>query len=479
MGKNQRNLVVRTNAINVPVIYYQKRSPMWKPIFLLSIVLLYFSSQLQAQCLTAPSPPSCTGTEALATDNETINAGVEKWYYGSATTFNSLTMNGGTLTVCGDLTVDKFYMDSGTIYVRPGGRFVIGSGIGAGLILKGNSYFYNYGTFEVQRNLSLDNGWASPAKPNIVFNAISSTFSMANQYLVINNADSWFVNNGASSFWGIITDPMSSAGSVCLGNGSTTRMSILINKVANTYTVPVGAACVYVNQWSQFYGKLTSDSSLYACLGSGHSSDAGCVPFGCTPNNWGAAHVLTNCAGCAAISVLAVQFTGFSLTKQGTGQLELEWQVSAAMNGGTFRVLRSADGRNFLPIDSISVTDRLQTVFQSIDNHPQPGENFYMINYIDPSTGKTCQSQMARATFETISIYPSPFTTSFFIRRNEADKLERLIITDVNGQNVAFNTMTRAAGITEVLLSPQLPAGIYLVHMLTRNNVTVKTIMKR
>ena len=136
---------------------------MWKPIFLLSIVLLYFSSQIQAQCISAPSPPDCNGTESLVTDNETINAGVDRWFYGAAATFGSLTMNGGTLTVCGDLTIDRFYMDSGTIYVRPGARFVIGSGIGAGLILKGHSYLYNYGTFEIQRNLSLDNGWASPA----------------------------------------------------------------------------------------------------------------------------------------------------------------------------------------------------------------------------------------------------------------------------------------------------------------------------
>ena len=33
---------------------------------------------------------------------------------------------------------------------------------------------------------------------------------MNNQYFVINNADSWFVNKGKAYFHGIITDPQSS-----------------------------------------------------------------------------------------------------------------------------------------------------------------------------------------------------------------------------------------------------------------------------
>ena len=44
-------------------------------------------------------------------------------YYGATTTHNMLTLKGGTLIVCGNLTIDKFYMDSGKIYVRLGRRF--------------------------------------------------------------------------------------------------------------------------------------------------------------------------------------------------------------------------------------------------------------------------------------------------------------------------------------------------------------------
>ena len=451
---------------------------MWKPITLLPVLVFFLAALARGQCITAPPPPDCNETETLLTDNFTLDEGITRWYYGTTTTMNSLRMNGGTLIVCGDLTIDKFYMDSGTIFVRPGARFVIGGGIGEGLILRGHSYIYNYGRVEVQRNLSLDNGWATPEKPNIIFNSTMATFTMANQYLVINNANSWFVNNGASHFWGIITDPQSSPGSVCLGNGSTTRMSILINKVANTYSVPSGNACVYVNQWSQFYGALTSDSSLHACLGSGHSSDASCAPFGCTPNNWGAAHVLTNCAGCAAISVLPVRFDRFELTKRANERFQLEWHMNAGVNGGRFIVMRSNDGRNFIAIDSLLLTAPGQSVFQIIDNNPNPGENFYMINYTDPGSAKSIQSQTVRALFETISIYPGPLNKSFFIRHTEAERPQRVMVTDINGQNIKVKTEFKGNGITEILLSPTLPPGIYVVHLMTRNRVLAKTVVR-
>lgn len=450
---------------------------MWKPI-LLSILYFSFPFFLRAQCITAPPLPDCNGSESGVVDNESLNFGMSKWYYGPPTTFNSLTLNGGTLVVCGDLTVDKFYMDSGIIYVRPGARFVIGSGIGAGVILKGNSFIYNFGTLEIQRNLSLDNGYASASKPNLLINATrTSVFTMANQYLVINNPFSWFVNKGSAHCWGIITDAMSSPGSVCLGNGSTTRMSVLINKVANAYAAPHGNACVYVNQYSQFYGQLTAYPVLHVCLGSGHTSDTGCIPFGCAPNNWGMAQVFTSCSGCAALGVLSTQFIDFSVDKNPHGTVNLSWKMNSTMPGGTFRILRSADGRRFIAIDSITASSQGQINFNSIDNDPIPGENYYMINYRDQSGAGSLNSQTMRVAIESLSIYPSPFKNKFFIQHGQADKPEKIIVTDITGRNIAAKTIHKN-GITEVLLSAAIQPGIYVIHIQTSKNIIAKTIMK-
>lgn len=456
---------------------------MLKP-FLLPVLLLFLLSPPSfSQCLSAPPPPDCNGTEPLVTDGETISGGTTKWYYGATATINSLTLDGGTLVVCGDLTVDKFYMNTGTVFIRTGGRFVIGSGIGAGLQFKGDCAIYNYGTCEVQRNLTLENN-ASAATPNKVINALNaSIFKMPNQYFVINNAHSWFVNNGKSEFWGIITDQLASPGSVCLGNGSTVKMAILINKVANSYTAPSGNACVHVYQFSEFYGQLTSSPTLFACLGSGHTSNSGCIPFGCAPNNWGAAQVFTNCAGCAAIAALPVPFTSFTASPTNDHTNKLQWQISADISGGTFKIMRSADGEYYQVIDSLEVQRSFGSFYNIIDKHPLQGNNYYMIRYTNPVTGMMINSKMAKVFSETsagFNLYPVPFDNKFYVGFVPGTRPQKIILTDVNGRNIRTrNIIHETSQLIEITVLDKIQAGIYIVHMQTDKNIVAKTIFKR
>jgi len=454
---------------------------MLKPYFL-SLLLFFLSLSSFSQCLTSLQPPACLGTEPLVTDGETLNGGTTKWYYGPAVSINTLTLNGGTLVVCGNLTVDKFYMDKGTVFIRQGGRFVIGSGIGSGLQFKGDCSIYNYGTCEVRRNLSLENN-AAATTPNRVINALSSSvFKMANQYFVINNAYSWFVNNGTAEFWGIITDVQAAAGSVCLGNGSKTRMAILINKVANSYISPSGNSCVNVYQMSEFYGKLTSNPTLFACLGSGHTSSTSCIPFGCTPNNWGSAQVFTNCVGCAAIAALTIQFTSFTVSQETGVYNKLQWQVNTDITDGYFAILRSADGENYETIDSVPVKQAI--FFNAVDKNPLQGNNYYMIRYINSRTGMVINSKMAKVFSETIagfSLYPVPFDNKFYVGFIPGTHPEKIILTDVNGRNIRIRSIVREeARLVEVVVLDKIQPGIYIIHMQTDNkNIVAKTIFKR
>lgn len=280
---------------------------MLRPQVALLLVCIYLlTSTLHGQCLQAPLPDDCNGTEPLLADNEILGTGAKKWYYGATATYNQITLRGGALVVCGDLTFTNFYIDSGTIVIRPGARLHIGGG--AGIVLRGNTAIYNYGTFEVTANLSLDNTWASANKPNILINATpAAVFNMSFTYFVINNPYSYFVNNGHAGFHGIITDPAAAAGSVCLGNGSETTMQVLYNKSKNTYTAPTGTACLKVNQYSQFYDTLTASPNINVCLGPTHYSDSSCRPFGCKPNAWGAANRFQFCNSCTDAQVLTVR----------------------------------------------------------------------------------------------------------------------------------------------------------------------------
>lgn len=450
------------------------------PTKILPIILLLTiaTGKLTAQCRNPLPAVACTGTEALVIADETINSGTTKFYYGPTVTMNSLTLKGGTLIVCGNLTIDKFYMDSGRIIINPGARFVIGSGIGAGLILQGNCNISNYGTLEVLRNLSLDNGWATAATPNVVINATGAIFRMPNQYFVINNAHSWFVNKGYAQFWGLITDPQSSPGSVCLGS-STTHMAVLINKVANAYVVSGGVnACIYVHQFSQFFGVLTSSSNLFACLGASHTSDAGCVPHGCTPNAWGAAQVFTNCSNCAALNVLAVNFVSIEIASDNNSNI-LKWQLDANASGYFFYVERADDSRNFYTLDSVA--GNTWRNFNYTDAAALPGINYYRIRCVNRNSGSSVFSKIISSKGsrrETVRIYPSPFVRDFYVELPQDEVLERIIVSDMAGKNIPVRY--QQTGLQwKVMLLHNLPGQVLFVQVITNKGVQAAKIIKK
>jgi hypothetical protein len=447
------------------------------------IAMLWLPAAGKSQCFVPPPPPPpCTGTETQVVADETLHTGTSKWYSGPAASFNSLYLDGGTLVVCGDLSVDKFYMDSGTIIIRPGARFVIGSGIGAGLILRGNSAIYNYGTCEIQRNLSLESGWATAAQPNLIVNAsASSIFRMSNQYLVINNVHSWFVNNGDAEFWGTIQEPTASAGAVCLGDGSTTRMAVQINKAANAYSVPSGSACVQVRQFSQFFAAFTAQSGLRACLGSSHYSDSGCVPFGCSPNNWGAATVLTACSDCASFAVLDVRFQNWKVEKPGNGTHLLNWQAYNLLPGSRFRILRSGDGASYTCIDSLTVPVNYTQFFTFTDRSPLPGDNYYMIQYLDSEHQYVSNSKSIRVhhiPFNGLRIYPMPFQQQFYIEFDPQQPPRQLMMSDISGRNlrIYWYTQTELNRITVQVAEP-LRGDLFLLHIRTDQSVLSRTLL--
>jgi hypothetical protein len=306
---------------------------------------------------------------------------------------------------------------------------------------------------------------------------------MSNQYFVINNAHSWFVNNGYAEFWGIITDNQSSAGSVCLGNRSITRMAVLINKVANTYSAPDGNACVNVYQFSEFYGQLTSSGSLLACLGSGHTSSSGCIPFGCTPNNWGAAQVFTNCTGCGSLTALPVWFTSCTALTGKTKTVTLQWQMNAEAREGLFRVLRSADGFTWHAIDSLFASGNNLRTYNTIDKSPIPGNAYYMIQYTNPRTGMMTSSKMVKVFTEMVTgfnLYPVPFDNKFFIDYEAGSNPEKILLTDLAGRDIRTSHIIREGlQSVEVTLLDEIQPGLYIVHMQTNKNLVAKTIFKR
>lgn len=274
-------------------------------LLFVSILTIFSMQPMRAQCILPVPAPDCNGTEPLAVSGQTISASTSRWYYGSPQTFTSLTLDGGTLIVCGDLTINNFTFNSGIVFVRPGASLTITSG--PALQMQGSCYVYNYGRIALQRGLVLDNAHVSAMQPNVFINAgVSSSLEMLFDWLVINNPYSWFVNQGKASMHGIVTDPLSAAGSVCLGNKSQVYMAVLINNAAKTYTAPYGPACVAVSDHAYICEGVTADATVNICMGPAGGTDSSCMVSRGKTRAWGSAVLFSSCTTCGAIAVLPV-----------------------------------------------------------------------------------------------------------------------------------------------------------------------------
>ena len=186
------------------------------------------------------------------------------------------------------------------------------------------------------------------------------------------------MNNGIADFHGIITDYNSAAGSVCLGLNSQTRMTVLYNKVKNTYVSPAGSSCVSVSQYSQFYDTLTNYPSVNVCLGNLHNSDASCTPWGCRPNAWGTAQVTTGCATCSAVlTFLPLNFKYLEGRSYPTYN-ELKFEMNNETAGMRLYLYRSHNSGPFERIDSLEADDKHKYNFT--DRSPASGITRYYVS---------------------------------------------------------------------------------------------------
>ncbi len=444
-----------------------------KQLFAGFCLVMYFDAQ--SQCLTPPSFPDCTGSESLVTNNETLTTAQTKWYYGAASTLSNIKLKGGTLIVCSDLTINDLVLDSGIIVVKPGAKLIVSNG--AGLVMKGGAAIYNWGIFQSLGNIVMDYGTASATRPNLIINATpASVWQMPNQYFVINNPYSKFVNMGTASFHGIITDPGAGQGSVCLGNGSMVNMMVLHNKSKNSYIVPGGSACVSVSQFSQFYDTLTANSNLQICLGATHYSDASCVPWGCKPNAWGAAQIKNNCLSCAgSFTVLPLQFRSVT-TVPHPSYNEIKWEIST-QTPSIFYLQYSSDGRNFTRIDSIKGNN--EGVYSRKHFSSTPGIHYYRIECYQPAGEQRFTSRVITSVQKllALSVFPNPFRDHLMLYVPADAKKLSLTLTDVYGRVVHTQYLSAESGAINLGFT-KLAKGYYLLRIEYGGRAKVLKIQK-
>lgn len=447
-------------------------------VALLLAVTLLAAPPLFSQCIIAPPPDPCVGNEPLLSDNETLVMGGKKWYYGATAVYNQLTLRGGTLVVCGNLTINNFFMDSGVIVIRSGATLRLGGG--AGIIFRGNSAVYNYGTLDFLSVVSLDNTWASASKPNLIINATTSSVLWSTNYFVINNPYSFFVNKGSAEFWGIVTDYNAGVGSVCLGFNSTTKMSVLINNKKDTYAGYDGGSCLHVAQYSSFRDTLTHSNTINVCLGNSHTTD-GCGT--CRPNAWGTPNRFAFCSTCATITLLTTSITDFALSQQPGGN-KLSWKTTGAAVNTVFVLERSVDGTSFSAIDSLKTTAyNTITTFSIKDGNPPSGNVFYRIKYSQPATGQYAYTAIVKAEASgnsTVTVSPNPFVHRLQVAWTGQKMPKAVYLTNAAGILYYSVTIKPADGHKIVIPIPGNAApGEYFVKLVYSDEVVVKKVLKQ
>jgi hypothetical protein len=424
-------------------------------------LLFFIPTITKAQCLVPPAFPGCNPAGSIPfVSGANIGAGQIHQFSGT-NTFASVTLNGGTMIVCGNLTLNSMTVNSGNIYVQSGSSLTVFNG-GAAIPFGANTHIYNYGTTVFRVSIVTGTN-------NSIFNCLpSSSFTVPFDQLVLQGPNSFLVNNGAMQTSFFIVQPSNSSNCVCLGNGSTIVTNTLINQFTNAFNVPVGNACINVIQNVINPNLVTSTNSLFACVPAGINNITG--------PNWGSATLFTNCVSCSGpLPVELLYFTGHSENRHHV----LDWATSSEINNCHFILERSFDCIHFDSIGYIPgaiYSNDLLNYSQTDENVEENRIHYYRLKQYD-CDGSSHYSNI-------ISLYPMdhanpgwnvwPNPAIDFVHLSNHHYIKEIVLFNMLGQkiNCRWNE--------EVLEVGSISPGTYYVHILPFNGEPViKKLVKK
>ena len=426
-------------------------------ILCVTLLLSLIPRQSFSQCAAAPiAAAACSGGNGAASNNLTIGTGTVYWV-NSSTTFSTLTLNGGTLRVCGNLTISTLNFSSGNLVIENGGLVIIQAFTSS--FLGGNVVFINRGTLEITSSFTLQNAG------NAIYNDLSTSILEISGVLTINNAQ--IVNRGVMTLAGLFYQ--GPAGGFCVQDQSITSIYSLTNNTANSfvYSGSGSSACFNANgpvASTVLNDNLTTSSAIHVCQNftSAPSGGASASPG----NGWGSATVYTGCSSCASVLVLGI--TGFTATKTGN-TVELQWS-SAQDPSSIYYVERSTDGIAFEPFTTV-VPQIGQTTFTATDADITAQKLYYRIRSVG-ATGATIYSPIAlveTGLMAQFQVFPNPALSNSPVTvliRSKSTGTARLKLVDQSGNLLSTKTLLLSAATNTISWNlPRLAAGIYTVRL--------------
>ena len=413
-----------------------------------------------SQCAAAPiAAATCSGGNGAATSGITINSGQTYWVSGSSS-FAGITLNGGTLRVCGTLNITVLTFSSGNLIVESGGTVNITSfpGSPATYDMNGNVVFINRGTINITSSFTLQNAG------NAIYNDLSTSIFNISASVTVNSA--LIVNRGKMSFAALTYN--GTAGDFCVQDQSITSIYALDNETTNsfTYSGTGSPACVNVTGSAVLNHNLSGSSLVHVCEPSTVTPTGGAItsPGG----GWGSATLYTNCNSCA--TVLALSITGFTATSQGNW-VQLSWTSDQNMTGNEiFYAEKSVDGVNFNTFTTITASAG-QSSYTASDVNTTGGKLYYRVRAISPSGASAWSSIALVETGLTgqFQIYPNPVranTAVTLVIPSSVPGAAQVSLVDMAGRILRTRTVMLVSGSNTLNWDLQgLTEGMYVVRI--------------
>lgn len=404
--------------------------------------------------MLAPASMACNPAGSISLiNNDVVSSGQIKTV-SSALNYGSLTMSGGTLVVCGSLTLSAFSFNSGTIVINPGASLQINTG--SSIVFGNNCCIFNWGNFTITSSIVT-------GQNNIIYNvSTSSVFNVAFNQLVIQGPNTYVINNGLISSSYVIVQSANSAGVVCSGPGSCIVCNIMINQFANAFLSPAGPSCINITQWIINNQPMTATSNVQICYLASSVSILG-SPF------FGSATVNSNCPSCSV--ALPLQFISFSGECK-KNKTTLYWSTEKESEILRFTIEHSNNGIDFTEAGMIQPynTSGRHSYSYTLDSD-EYGINYFRIKETDRDQTKYySQIIYTDCGYKEGLVYISSSNTES-IQFSTEEGITQLSIYSVTGQMVKNILMTNEKFY--VLRLDEFSHGTYVAAIVTSSGKVV------
>lgn len=176
----------------------------------------------------------------------------------------------------------------------------------------------------------------------------------------------------------------------------------------------------------------------------------------------------TSCSGTLPVSLIS-----FNSKLENNGSVNLTWATAAEQNNSYFLLERSADGKNFAPLQKIASkgsNSQTRLDYQFTDTAPLNGNNYYRLTQVDLNGNSKIvgyTSQQVSLNAQALVISPNPLSGNQLTLNlgNAKATTAKVVISSIHGA-ILYNQMVSVSnGIAQVSVANKPVAGIYLVKV--------------